>query len=52
MLKKYEPYLLSVDPDLLEENLKITLNKVELGITPEEYRDTDIEFFIGTSGEL
>ena len=48
--KIYEPYLLSVDPDLLEENLKITLNKVELGITPEEYRDTDIEFFIGTSG--
>ena len=48
--KIYETYLLSVDPDLLEENLKITLNKVELGITPEEYRDTDIEFFIGTSG--
>ena len=48
--KIYEPYLLSVNPDLLEENLKITLNKVELGITPEEYRDTDINFFIGTSG--
>ena len=48
--KIYEPYLLSVNPDLLEENLKITLNKVELGITPEEYRDTDIDFFIGTSG--
>ena len=48
--KIYEPYLLSVNPDLLAENLKITLNKVELGITPEEYRDTDIDFFIGTSG--
>ena len=48
--KIYEPYLLSVNPDLLEENLKITLNKVELGITPEEFRDTDINFFIGTSG--
>ena len=48
--KIYEPYLLSVNPALLEENLKITLNKVELGITPEEYRDTDINFFIGTSG--
>ena len=48
--KIYEPYLLSVNPDLLEENLKITLNKVELGITPEEYRDTNIDFFIGTSG--
>ena len=48
--KIYEPYLLSVNPDLLEENLKITLNKVELGITPEEFRDTDIDFFIGTSG--
>tara|TARA_B100000941_G_scaffold69302_1_gene46746 strand:+ start:1880 stop:4312 length:2433 start_codon:yes stop_codon:yes gene_type:complete len=48
--KIYERYLLSVNPDLLAENLKITLNKVELGITPEEYRDTDINFFIGTSG--
>ncbi len=48
--KIYEPYLLSVNPDLLEENLKITLNKVELGITPEEFRDSDINFFIGTSG--
>ena len=48
--KIYEPYLLSVNPDLLEENLKITLNKVELGITPEEYRHTNIDFFIGTSG--
>ena len=48
--KIYEPYLLSVNPDLLEENLKIKLNKVELGITPEEFRDSDINFFIGTSG--
>ena len=48
--KIYEPYLLSVNPDLLEENLKITLNKVELGITPEEFRDTEINFFVGTSG--
>ena len=28
--KIYEPYLLSVNPELLEENLDITLNKVEL----------------------
>ena len=35
---------------ILEEKFKISLNKVELGITPEEYRDTDIDFFIGTSG--
>ena len=48
--KIYEPYLLSVNPELLEENLDITLNKVELGITPEKFRDTDIDFFIGTSG--
>ena len=48
--KIYEPYLLSVNPQLLEENLDITLNKVELGITPEKFRDTDIDFFIGTSG--
>ena len=48
--KIYEPYLLSVNPQLLEENLDITLNKVELGITPEQFRDTDIDFFIGTSG--
>ena len=48
--KIYEPYLLSVNPELLEENLKISLNKVELGITPEEYRNSSINFFIGTSG--
>ena len=48
--KIYEPYLLSINPEILEENLNIKLNKVELGITPEEYRDTDIDFFIGTSG--
>ena len=48
--KIYEPYLLSINPDILEENLNIKLNKVELGITPEEYRNTDVEFFIGTSG--
>ena len=48
--KIYEPYLLSVNPELLEENLKISLNKVELGITPEEFRNSDVNFFIGTSG--
>ena len=48
--KIYEPYLLSINPDMLEENLNIKLNKVELGITPVEYRDSDIDFFIGTSG--
>ncbi len=48
--KIYEPYLLSINPDILEENLNIKLNKVELGITPTEYRDSDVDFFIGTSG--
>ena len=48
--KIYEPYLLSINPDILEENLNIKLNKVELGITPVEYRNSDIDFFIGTSG--
>jgi len=48
--KIYEPYLLSINPDILKENLNIQLNKVELGITPLEYRDSDIDFYIGTSG--
>ena len=48
--KIYEPYLLSINPEILEENLNIKLNKVELGITPAEYRNADIDFFIGTSG--
>ena len=26
------------------------MNKVELGITPENYRNSDFNFFIGTSG--
>ena len=26
------------------------MNKVELGITPENYRNSDYKFFIGTSG--
>ena len=46
----YKDYFLSINPDILQENLNITLNKVELGITPEEFRDTEAEFFIGTSG--
>ena len=46
----YKDYFLSINPDILEENLNINLNKVELGITPEEYRDSNIDFFIGTSG--
>jgi hypothetical protein len=46
----YNDYFLSINPDILEENLNISLNRVELGITPEEYRNSDIEFFIGTSG--
>ena len=46
----YKDYFLSINPKILEENLNIKLDKVELGITPEEYRDSDIEFFIGTSG--
>ena len=48
--KIYNDYFLSINPDILEENLNINLNRVELGITPEEYRDSNIEFFIGTSG--
>ena len=48
--KIYKDYLLSINPDILEENLGINLNKVELGITPEEYRNSEINFFIGTSG--
>ena len=46
----YKNYLLSIDPEILEESLNIELNKVELGITPEEYRDSNINFYIGTSG--
>ncbi len=46
----YKDYFLSINPKILEENLNINLNKVELGITPEEFRDQGIDFFIGTSG--
>jgi len=46
----FKPYLLSVNPNLLEDKFKISLNKVELGITPEEYRNEGVDFFIGTSG--
>ena len=42
MLKQFmEDYFLSINPDIFEENLNINLNKVELGITPEEYRDSE-----------
>ena len=46
----YKDYFLSINPDILEENLNINLNKVELGITPVEHRDSEADFFIGTSG--
>ena len=46
----YGNYLLSINPEILESSLNIILNEVELGITPEEYRDSDINFFMGTSG--
>ncbi len=46
----YGKYFLSINPKILEENLNIKLDKVELGITPEEYRNSGVEFFIGTSG--
>ena len=46
----YKNYLLSLDPEILEESLNIKLNKVELGITPEKFRDSNIDFYIGTSG--
>ena len=48
--KIYNDYFLSINPEILEENLNISLNRVELGITPEEYRNSDFNFFIGTSG--
>ena len=46
----YGNYFLSINPDILEQNLNITLDKVELGITPEEFRNSGVDFFIGTSG--
>jgi len=46
----YGKYFLSINPKILEQNLNVKLDKVELGITPEEYRDSGVEFFIGTSG--
>ncbi len=46
----YGNYFLSINPEILEENLNIKLDKVELGITPEEYRNSGIDFFVGTSG--
>ena len=46
----YKDYFLSINPEILEQNLNINLNKVELGITPEEYRNSNVNFFIGTSG--
>ena len=46
----YGNYLLSINPEILESSLNIVLNDVELGITPEEYRDSGINFFMGTSG--
>ena len=46
----YGNYLLSINPEILENSLNIILNEVELGITPEEYRDSDVKFFMGTSG--
>ena len=45
----YKDYFLSINPEILNESLNINLNKVELGITPEEYRDSNVDFFIGTS---
>ena len=30
--------------------MNVNLNKVELGITPIEHRDSNVQFFIGTSG--
>ena len=45
----YKDYFLSINPEILNENLNINLNKVELGITPENFRDSGIDFFIGTS---
>ena len=46
----YNDYFLSINPQILEENLNINLNKVELGITPVDYRNSNFDFFIGTSG--
>ncbi len=46
----YKNYLLSIDPEILESSLNIKLNKVALGITPEDFRDSNVDFYIGTSG--
>jgi len=46
----YKDYFLSINPEILEQNLNVNLNKVELGITPIEHRDSNVQFFIGTSG--
>ena len=46
----YGNYFLSINPEILEENLNVRLDKVELGITPEEFRNSGINFYIGTSG--
>ena len=46
----YKDYFLSINPEILEQNLNVNLNKVELGITPVEHRDSNVNFFIGTSG--
>jgi hypothetical protein len=46
----YGKYFLSINPEILENNLNIKLDKVELGITPEEFSDSGVDFFIGTSG--
>ena len=46
----YGNFLLSINPEILESSLNIILNDVELGITPEEYRNSDINFYLGTSG--
>ena len=46
----YGKYFLSINPTILENNLNIKLDKVELGITPKEFSDSGVDFFIGTSG--
>ena len=46
----YKDYFFFFYPEILEQNLNINLNKVELGITPIEHRDSNVEFYIGTSG--
>ena len=42
----YGRYFLSINPEILEKNLNIKLNKVELGITPESLEILKLIFLL------